>query len=74
MSQQVPTRVSGQLDKNNLLDGNPRGKFGHADGLGGDRGKGGNANTTGVIITFLGVIGAIAIFTRHLEKQVMKKT
>ena len=73
-SQQVPTdRISGQLDKSNPLDGNLRGKFGHADGLGGDRGKGGNANTTAVIITFLGVISAIAIFTRHLEKQVMKK-
>lgn len=74
VSQQVPTdRISGQLDKSNTLDGNPGGKFGHADGLGGDRGKGGNANTTGVIITFLGVIGAIAVFTRHLEKQVMKR-
>ena len=72
-SQSVPTdRISGQLNKNNPLDGNPRGKFGHAAGLGGDRGKGGNANTTGVIITFLGVIGAIAVVTRHLEKQVRK--
>ncbi|MDP4127750.1 MAG: DUF4405 domain-containing protein [Bacillota bacterium] len=72
-SQQVPTdRVNGQLDKNNPLDGNPRGKFGHADGLSGDRGRGGNANTTGVIITFLGVIGGIAVFTRHLEKQLVK--
>ena len=57
-SQQVPTdKVCGRLDKNNPLSGTPRG-------------KGGNANTTGVIITFLGVIGAIAVVTHQLEKQV----
>lgn len=69
-SQPVPTdRISGKLDQSNPLGGNPRGKFGHAEGLGDNRGKGGDANTTGVIITFLGVIGAIAVFTRYLEKK-----
>ena len=73
-SQQVPTdKISGQFDKNNRLDRNSIGKSVHANGLVGDRGRGGNANTTGAIITFLGVIGAIAVFTRHLEIQVMKK-
>lgn len=71
--QQVPTNsFSGQLNENNPFESNPRGRFGHADGLGVNRERGGNANTTGVIITFLGAIGGIAVFTRHFEKKVIK--
>ncbi|AFM40018.1 hypothetical protein Desaci_0973 [Desulfosporosinus acidiphilus SJ4] len=74
-SQQVPTnKVSGQFNENNTFDGNLHGGDRHAEGVSGDRGRDGNANTTGAIITYLGVIGGIAVLTRYFEKQVIKRT
>ncbi|ODA41926.1 DUF4405 domain-containing protein [Desulfosporosinus sp. BG] len=66
-SEQIqPDGLTGQFDKNI-----PTGKDGRSPGH--EDGKGGNANSTGVIITFLGVIGGIAVGTKYLEKQIMKK-
>lgn len=57
--------LNGQFDKSI-----PTGKDGRSPGH--EDGKGGNANTTGVIITFLGVIGGITVGTNYLEKQITK--
>ena len=65
-SEQIqPDGLNGQFNKN-IPTGKDRRSPGHEDG------KGGNANTSGVIITFLGVIGGIAVGTNYVGKQITK--
>lgn len=65
-SEQIqPNGLDGQYDKK-MSTGKDGRRFGHEDG------KGGNANTTGVIITFLGIIVGIALGTDYLKKRIKK--
>ncbi|AET68176.1 hypothetical protein Desor_2627 [Desulfosporosinus orientis DSM 765] len=66
-SEQIqPNGLNDQFDKN-IPTGKDGIRLGHEDG------KGGNANTASVIITFLGIIGGIAVGTNYIEKQIIKK-
>lgn len=65
-SEQIRTNeLNAQFD-NNIPTGKDGRRQGHEDG------KGGSANTTGVIITFLGIIGGIAVGTNFIEKYYEK--
>lgn len=72
-SEQIrPDGLNERFDKN-LPIGEEVGRPGHREGFGREAEKSRNANTTGVILTFLGVIGGIAASTHYLERQITKK-